>query len=185
MKNLFIALFAICSSSAFAQVIIGDDAGTATDKTSVLLEFAKNSDTQQNNKGLILPYVQNLPTGTNVSEGTILLHAEDNGTKSRMKFYNGTAWMDLSGKDANITSLLNIQNGKSENADAKVIVGNNQTTAKGAFVLESNTQAMILPIVEDVNNIPSPSPGMIVYVKKAGAKRLAVFNGTFWSFWQP
>ena len=58
-------------------------------------------------------------------------------------------------------------------------------TADGVLVLESATQAMLLPIVSDVNNIPNPSPGMMVFVNKAGAKRLAVYNGAKWSFWKP
>ena len=53
------------------------------------------------------------------------------------------------------------------------------------FVLASNTKAMVLPTVADVQNIPSPSPGMMVYINKAGAKRLAVYNGSKWSFWKP
>lgn len=55
----------------------------------------------------------------------------------------------------------------------------------GVLVLESKTKAMVLPTVDDVNSIPSPSPGMMVFVNKTGAKRLAVFNGTVWSFWKP
>ena len=44
---------------------------------------------------------------------------------------------------------------------------------------------MVLPIVNSIDNIVNPSPGMMVYVNKAGAKRLAVFNGSKWSFWKP
>ncbi len=58
-------------------------------------------------------------------------------------------------------------------------------TANGVLVLESTTKSMILPIVQDVQNIPSPSPGMMVYINKSGAKRLAVYNGSKWSYWRP
>ncbi|MGS0749093.1 hypothetical protein [Halpernia sp. GG3] len=51
-------------------------------------------------------------------------------------------------------------------------------------MLESSNLAMVLPTVSDVANIPSPSPGMMVYVNKSGSKRLAVYNGKKWSFWQ-
>jgi hypothetical protein len=44
---------------------------------------------------------------------------------------------------------------------------------------------MVLPTVQDVQNIPSPSAGMMVYINKEGAKRLAVFNGSKWSYWKP
>lgn len=184
MKKLVFLVFASISANAHAQVIIGDDKGTVVDKTSVLLEFAKNNDVNKNCKGLILPYVQVLPSSGDATEGTILLHADENGAKSRMKYYNGSDWIDLSGRDANISSSLAIQNGKAEKPDAKVIIGSTETAANGALVLESTTKAMVLPIVEDVINIPSPSPGMMVYVKKDGAKRLAVFNGNVWSFWR-
>ena len=68
---------------------------------------------------------------------------------------------------------------------AKAIIGAQTSVADGVLVLESNTKAMILPTVLDVQLIPSPSPGMMVYVNKAGAKRLAVYNGRKWSFWKP
>ncbi|MGS0749088.1 hypothetical protein [Halpernia sp. GG3] len=52
-------------------------------------------------------------------------------------------------------------------------------------MLESSNLAMVLPTVSDVANIPSPSPGMMVYVNKTGAKRSAVYNGSNWSFFKP
>ena len=185
MKKLILLIIFIFSVNAFSQVIIGDNVGTAVNKTSVLLEFGKNDDVDQNNKGLILPYVKTLQDSKNYTAGTILLHADENGAKSRVKYFNGSQWIDLSGRDGDVITSLNIQEGKAEEPNAKVIIGDKDSTAKGAFVLDSQTKAMVLPIVEDVNNIPSPSPGMIVYVKKEGAKRLAVFNGSKWSFWKP
>jgi hypothetical protein len=53
------------------------------------------------------------------------------------------------------------------------------------LVLESPNKAMVLPMVLDTNNIPDPAPGMMVYVNKTGAKRLAVFNGNKWTYWKP
>ncbi|MGE8555576.1 MAG: hypothetical protein ACN6OB_16775 [Chryseobacterium jejuense] len=158
----------------FAQVIFGDAIGTAANKTSVLLEFANT-----NNKGIILPYVKSLPSA--VTPGTILLDAS-NSSKARIKYYNGT-WQDLSGKDGDMGAVLTQQTNDIENTNAKVILGSNTSSADGVLVLESVTKAMIIPIVSDVNNIPSPSPGMMVYINKIGAKRLAFFNGSVWSFW--
>lgn len=158
----------------FAQVIFGDAIGTAANKTSVLLEFANT-----NNKGIILPYVKSLPN--TATPGTILLDAS-NPSKARIKYYNG-AWQDLSGKDGNVGTVLTQQTNDIENTNAKVIIGSNTSSADGVLVLESVTKAMIIPIVSDVNNIPSPSPGMMVYINKIGAKRLAFFNGSVWSFW--
>ena len=166
------------SSLAFSQVIIGDNTGTATDKTSVLLEFAANQ-----NKGLVLPYVKTLPSGAGLSEGTIILDAS-NASQARVKFYNGT-WMDLSGQDADVSAALANQPDTSENSNAKAIIGADTTTAEGVLVLESSNKAMVLPTVESTDDIPQPAAGMMVYINKTGAKRLAVFNGSKWSFWKP
>ncbi|WP_234109782.1 hypothetical protein [Chryseobacterium sp. R2A-55] len=180
MKNLIITIAMVLSGTLFSQVIIGDNVGTASNKTSVLLEFANT-----NNKGIILPYVRTLASGP--TQGSIVLDATD-PINARVKYYNGS-WVDLSGQGANVTSVLTSQPTAAavvETADAKVIIGaNTSTVTDGVLVLESTTKAMMLPQVSDVNNIPSPSPGMIVYVNKVGAKRLAVFNGEKWSFWKP
>lgn len=165
--------------TANAQVIIGDAVGTATTKTSVLLEFAAGQ-----NKGLILPYVRTLPATP--TEGTIVLDATSS-TTARVKYYNGT-WQDLSGQDGNVAAAMANQPTAVQAPEAvssKSIIGAQISTANGVLVLESTTKAMVLPIVMDVQNIPSPSPGMMVYINKTGAKRLAVFNGSKWSFWKP
>jgi hypothetical protein len=179
MKKIIITICIGMMAFANAQVIIGDAIGTAAVKTSVLLEFAANQ-----NKGMILPYVRTLPTTP--TEGTLVLDASD-ATKARVKYYNG-AWMDLSGQDADVTTAMATQPTAAqatELPDAKVIIGAASSPANGVLVLESTTKSMVLPIVADVQNVPSPSPGMMVYVNKAGAKRLAIFNGSKWSFWKP
>ena len=178
MKKYIILGFVLSTIQVFSQVIIGNSVGTATDKTSVLLEFANTDD-----KGIIIPYVTNIPT--TVSEGTILMDAS-NAATARLKFYNGTSWVDLSGQDGNVASVLSVQT-SSEDPASKVIIGAQSSNADGVLVLESSTKAMVLPTVTNVNNIPSPSPGMMVYVKGSGAtpnKRLAIYNGSKWSFWR-
>jgi len=186
MKKIISLLLIGSFSAANAQIIIGDAVGTAAVKTSVLLEFAANQ-----NKGIILPYVRTLPATP--TEGTILLDAST-PTTARVKVYNanGTSgtngWLDLSGQNADISPVLATQPAIAaapESATAKVILGADNSATNGVLVLESTTKAMVLPIVADVQNIPSPSPGMMVYVNKAGAKRLAVYNGSKWSFWRP
>lgn len=174
MKKLISIVFFVIFFSANAQIIIGDDIGTASNKTSVLLEFAAN-----HNKGIIVPYLRSLPATP--TEGTIILDAS-NASAARVKYYNGS-WQDLSGQDANVNPALTVQPiGISETGGT--IIGADNSAADGVLVLESTTKAMVLPIVTDVQNIPSPSPGMIVYVKGVN-KRLAVFNGAKWSFWKP
>lgn len=191
MKNILTILFLEVICLANAQVIIGDKLGTAGVKTSVLLEFAH---IPGQNKGIIVPYVRTLPaTLPTRIEGAILLDAS-NPTKARMKFYNANTtplsngWFDLSGQDGNVTSALTDQPTvvqAPEIATSKAIIGSTSSSADGVLVLESTTKAMVLPQVDKVSDIPSPSPGMMVYVNKTGAKRLAVFNGTKWSFWKP
>ncbi len=178
MKKNIISSLILFSVQVFSQVIIGDNVGTATTKTSVLLEFAVG------NKGIILPYVKTLPSPTVATQGTILLDVVV-PTAARVRFSNGTSWIDLSGQDGDVSSALAIQPSVVESNNAKVIIGANSSDADGVLVLESATKAMLLPTVADVNNIPSPSPGMMVYLNKAGAKRLAVYNGARWSFWAP
>lgn len=180
MKTIYLALLMFASSLGYSQIIIGDNVGTATDKTSVLLEFAMGQ-----NKGIILPYVRTLPT-TNLVAGTIVLDATD-PTQAKVKMYDGTAWVDLSsGVGANITTYLASQpSTTTADPNAKVIIGSNTTSADGVLVLESSTKAMVLPMVGDTASIPEPAPGMMVYVNKPGFKRLAVYNGAVWTYWKP
>lgn len=167
---------------AYSQVILGDAKGTAQEKSSVLLEFS------QENKGIVLPYVtQSLFP----QEGSILLDARD-PQNARVKYYNGNiadgnaGWFDLSGKSGMVTSELAQQpTTATEKSDAKVVIGSNTSSADGVLVLESDTRAMVLPIVETVQSIENPAPGMMVFLGKTGSKRLAVYNGTVWSFWKP
>ena len=178
MKKIFAIASLYLMTISYAQVIIGDALGTApsNNKTSVLLEFANT-----NNKGLIVPYLRTVPTST--TEGTIILDAAS-ADKARVKYFNG-AWVDLSGQDANITTALSAQpNGVTE-TNSKAIIGAQTSAADGVLVLESTTKAMVLPQVDNVSKIVNPSPGMIVYINKAGSKRLAVYNGAKWSFWKP
>ncbi|WP_308005561.1 hypothetical protein [uncultured Chryseobacterium sp.] len=188
--NRIIAIGAVLlSATAYSQVIIGDAIGTATTKTSVLLEFANTS-----NKGIILPYVRTKPSAP--TEGTIILDAST-PTAARIKYYNGVTtgtgnspdgWQDLSGQDGNVTAALANQPTPAqvtEDTNAKAIIGANISSADGVLVLESATKAMVLPTVASTDDVPSPGPGMMVYIKKAGAKRLAVYNGSKWSYWKP
>ncbi|WP_262152775.1 hypothetical protein [Chryseobacterium foetidum] len=191
MKNILSVAAIVISGHISSQVIMGDAIGTAPagQKVSVLLEFATGQ-----NKGIILPYVRTMPTGTGLAEGTIVLDAT-NQAAARVKYYNGvttggaTGWVDLSfGHDANISSSMTLQPNAlavTEDPAAKVIIGADVSTADGVLVLESLTKAMILPIVSDTNNIPDPAPGLMVFINKAGAKRLAVYNGGGWTYWKP
>lgn len=172
MKNIFVLAFLLKSFFMFSQVIIGDKVGTATDKTSVILEFSTKE-----NRGIVLPYVTELPK--NPVGGTLVLDAT-NPKAARVKYYNSEKWVDLSGNDGVVEQNLlpsPLHNGT-------VIINASKSPADGALILEDSTKAMVLPMVKDYTDIISPAPGMIVYIKKKGAERLAVFNGTKWSFWK-
>ncbi|MCD0479706.1 hypothetical protein LPB90_14685 [Chryseobacterium sp. LC2016-29] len=178
MKKIIItSICLMISEMAFSQVIIGNDIGTATDKTSVLLEFANTND-----RGIVLPYLRTMPAAP--TEGTIIVDATD-PTKAKIKYYNGT-WKDLSsGNEADISSVLTKQPTVTENNTVGTIIGSDQTSATGgALVLESSNKAMILPQVTSTDAVINPAPGMMVYIKGAN-KRLAVFNGNKWTFWAP
>jgi len=194
MKKIILIAFALVSGNFFSQVIIGDAVGTASTKTSVLLEFAAQASGSNTGKGLILPYVRTLPTAApTMVEGTIVLDAST-PTAARIKYYNGNTtsgtngWVDLSGQDADVSAVLATQPTIAqapESSGSKAIIGSDTSAADGVLVLESTTKAMVLPTVSDVKEIPSPSPGMMVYINKTGSKRLAVYNGSKWSFWKP
>ena len=178
MKKLIVTVLLVGTTIADAQIIIGNDTGTATVKTSVLLEFANTL-----NKGIIVPYVRVLPTPILATQGTILLDAST-AVAARVKFSNGTNWIDLSGQDANIATALSNQPIGIIEGTAKTIIGAQTSSADGVLVLESTTKAMVLPIVNSTDDIINPAPGMMVYLNKSGAKRLAVFNGNRWSYWK-
>ncbi len=179
MKNIFISSLLFISGLAYSQVIIGDEVGSASDKTSVLLDFATNQ-----NRGILLPATRNLPAGSGLVEGTIVLDASD-PLKAKVKYYNGS-WQDLSnGNEADITSYMTIQPLETEETTQGIIIGSETSTADGVLILESTDKAMVLPMAESTDEIIDPAPGMMVYINKEGAKRLAVFNGSGWTFWMP
>lgn len=177
-KTILLTALLMSSSYAFSQMIIGDEDGSATNKTSVLLDFAVGQ-----NKGIILPAVTELPVGSGLVEGTILLDASDS-ENAKVVYYNG-GWFDLSsGNEADISDFIESQP-NSDEVSKGVIIGSDSSSADGVLILESTDKAMILPMVESTDDISNPAPGMMVYINNTGAKRLAVFNGSKWTFWAP
>ncbi|AYO57820.1 hypothetical protein CO230_06600 [Chryseobacterium sp. 6424] len=176
MKNFLVLLGLISGSLALsAQVIIGDATGTATDKTSVLLEFAATGD-----RGIILPYVTDKSAIT--TPGTIVLDASV-PTAAFVKVFNGTTWENLTVQHSNVSAALALQAGTTEQNGAKAIIGSTASSADGVLVLESNTKAMVLPMTNAYQNIVNPAPGTMVLLRNAELMVLAVYNGTEWSFW--
>ncbi|WDF46046.1 hypothetical protein PQ459_14190 [Chryseobacterium sp. KACC 21268] len=192
MKNIICTLSLLIFNPVFAQVIIGNTIGTVPSgqKESVLLEFASGQ-----NKGIILPYVRIVPSGSRLSEGTMVLDATD-PQRAKIIYYNGVidmnssdGWFDLSNGDtADLTSIMGTQPSPAavtEFSESKMIIGSNSSSSDGVLVLESQSKAMVLPMVTNTDDIPDPAPGMLVYINKEGAKRLAVYNGNAWTYWKP
>lgn len=98
-----------------------------------------------------------------------------------------TLWFDFTNGASTPTNPYENPADLAESANAQVIIGNNTPTVPGILVLDSDPatkpQAMVLPRVSSVDNIISPSAGMIVYV--TGSDRFAVYNGSQWTFWAP
>lgn len=197
MKKSILLLSFLLSKLIFSQMIIGGPNGTAptNKKEAVLLEFENGL-----NKGIILPYVRTLPSGVGLEGGTIVLDATES-SKAKVKYYapgNPNAdidgWVNLSHKsEANLispTNYMQIQptsNGVNpvlEDTNGGVIIGSETSSAKGVLILESTTRSLILPKVTSTDLIKNPAPGMIVYLDGTN-KRLAVFNGSKWTYWAP
>lgn len=161
----FILLYTVCVK---AQVAIGKD---SVINPSVSLEFASTE-----NRGLVLPYVDNK---NGISEdGTMIYDTSD----KKVKYLKNGSWFDLS-IDTTGNADLSIQMTKTEKTGAKVSIGK-PTSTDGILVLEDSNKAMILPQVASPHlNIINPAAGMLVY--DTASRQLAVYNGTVWSFWKP
>lgn len=171
MKKLIYLSLISLSSLTYAQVVIGNGSTTATN-SSVSLEF-----TNDEAKGIVLPYVKEADATANV-DGALIMDPNDKQVKLR----KSGSWVSLSG-DASTTSAVSttIQDSKTEQTDAKVGIGE-ATATDGVLVLEDTDKAMILPKVANPHkNIKNPAPGMVVF--DSANQQLAVFNGTQWSFW--
>lgn len=176
MKKLLILSSVFLISNWNAQVIFGDAVGTATNKTSVLMEFANTG-----NRGMILPCVTNKTAIT--TPGSMILDATVR-TAAKIQYYNGTTWFDLSSaQTADVSTFVASQPVALEKPNSKVVIGSETSTADGILVLESSTKAMVLPVVSSHHNIVNPSPGMMVLVNGGGIKTLAFYNGSKWAFW--
>ncbi len=166
MKKI-VLLSIIFSGFMSGQLAIGK---SSVSNDSVSLEFGNE------NRGLILPWVTSADNVAGVVNGTLIYDSNDKKVKVK---YN-TGWKDLSLQTGTVD--LALQSSKTEQTDAKTVIGAGSSSAPGILVLEDTTRAMILPKVsQPYNNIINPAAGMIVY--DTNKKLLAVFNGSVWSFW--
>lgn len=189
IKKTVIVLSVSFSILSFSQVRIGgiNSVGSVTN-TSVLLEFGTDDD-----KGIILPYLETVPTGANNSKGGTLIFDVSANAEYKIKVKNeNTGWTDLSvqsGYSSAVESTVKTPQASplADQTGAKAIIGNANSTTDGVLVLDSPNKAMVLPIVSNFTNIKNPSPGMMAFLKHpsdATKHRLIVFNGQKWSFWK-
>lgn len=166
MKKIIISI-AIISGISSLEAQVG--MGKASVDGDAILDFPLST------TGIILPMVDNLPTGTAASNGTFLLDKTD----LKVKMRENDLWIPLS--DAgNLTGTM--PNASSE-AGGGVIIGAPGSPAQGVLVLESANKALILPKVNNpVANMKSPVAGTVCY--DTVSKTLAVFDGLKWSFWK-
>ncbi|MFV0197550.1 hypothetical protein OBK01_04935 [Empedobacter falsenii] len=165
IKKLYFTLIILLSLSTFcfSQVLIGKNTFTG----SVLLDFAENT-----TNGLILPHVEDVTTMTNVTEGTLVF---DKATK-KVQYYDGVNWVAINQEEGQV--VLNSEE-KELGGDQGVIIGSEESDAKGVLILESSDKAMVLPKIYDpAKNVPSPYPGMMCYDTRGG--HVYFFNGLTW-----
>jgi len=165
IKTLIISLFI----SAFANAQVGFEKESVDG--SGLVDFPSGT-----TKGIILPQVSDNANMTNVAEGTFVF----DGTTSKVKYYNGTAWVELTGQAGTSKTLLA---GSENNQSKGLVIGAADSPAeKGVLILESQDKALILPkVINPAVNVQSPSAGMICY--DPVAKLVCFYNGTSWAFW--
>lgn len=174
MKKILLTLLLVSTTAVSAQLAVGKD---TMSNASVSLEF---DNTTNEKKGIVLPWVNQASTLTNVTPGTIIYDTFD----KKVKYYKNNAWFDWS-VDPTGSVNTTLQSTIAENTNAKVMIGGNPITdtTKGILVLGDTNKAMILPKVENPHlNIMNPEPGTMVY--DPTNKSLAVYNGTVWSFWK-
>ncbi|QBO57287.1 hypothetical protein [Chryseobacterium salivictor] len=171
MKNTTFIALVLFSTLTYGQVIIGTGKTSPTN-TSVSLEFGNE------NKGIILPYVDAAASVTAAVPGTIIFDAADKKIKVKLT----GSWKDLTIVNSGVVPATPAF--ESEQPSAKVVIGSNPAaeTANGILILSDANKAMILPTVNTYTDIVSPSPGMMVYL--SGAKQVACYNGAVWSFWK-
>ena len=173
MKKIILILTTFITTTLSAQVAIGKNSVT---NSSVSLEFYDGTD---NTKALILPWVVNADLSQTES-GTVIFDATD----KKIKYLKDNTWVDWS-VDPTGSVSTQLQDGLTENPNAKVMIGGNPTTdtTPGLLVLGDTNKAMVLPKVANPHlTILNPEPGTMVY--DTTSKLLAVYNGSVWTFWK-
>ncbi len=180
MKSLYTLLIITLIQYANSQIIIGNT--SMVEQGDAILQFEDDL-----NQGIIVPRIIERDDVNSV-EGTVIYDTSD----YKIKVKRSSDWQDLS-KGALVAYPDSGQNAfdTSENGyDSLIekqdfqgaIVGNPNATAKGALVLESSNQALVLPRMDNPHlAIKNPEAGTMAY--DTISKTLFVFNGLQWTIW--
>lgn len=164
--NLCLGL--LLNSQSQAQVIITEDTNPVATNSSVLLEFGTAA------KGIIIPSVADAPGAAN---GTFIF----NTVEKEFLMKEGGVWVSLTENEEDGENHAFANTGI--DIGGGVIIGSESTGKPGVLVLESTTQALVLPKVASPHlNMPNPIAGTMVY--DTDADMLAVFDGKNWSYWR-
>ncbi len=171
IKIKTVGVILLVGYSVNAQVAIGKNDVT---NNSVLLEFGSEP------KGIILPSVDAAP---GAAGGTFIFDAMDNAVKvlEEINGGNNNNWTNLTENDEPGVAHAFVNTG-TETGEG-VIIGAETSTKPGVLVLESTTQAMVLPQVANPHlNMPGSIAGTMVY--DTAADMIAVYDGANWSYWK-
>ncbi len=179
MKKTIITAAIFCAllvvNEMQAQVIITSDLDPVPTNGSVLLEFGTEA------KGIILPSVASAP---GAAGGTFVFDTTDNSVKVLEEKNGGTNanWTNLTENEQASGVQHSFSNSGTDVSDG-VIIGSGTTTKPGILILESTTQALVLPQVSDPDlTIKGAIAGTVVY--DTVSDTLAVYDGINWSYWK-
>lgn len=176
MKKTIYILSAMLITTGFqAQVAIGKQ---SINGASTILDFNDNA---ANTNGIILPAISSpataLAPNTANNNGTFIYDKSD----YKAKMYQNGTWVNLS--DTGEGAALAPNTNASAEQGKGVIIGAENSNAKGVLILESASKAMILPkVANPATQVKSPYPGMICY--DTTSMSLAIFDGKVWNYWK-
>ncbi|MDO5510430.1 MAG: hypothetical protein Q4F57_07020 [Weeksellaceae bacterium] len=175
MKHILLTLALAGSALLQAQVAIEQAYIT---NSRVILEFNDQLDEEnalRNAKGIVLPVVTQLDAAS--VPGTIFIDAADNQVKI-LTINQGPQTLSKASPNYDFqpvdSTLVEVGEG--------VVIGVEDAAPPGVLVLNDDTKAMVLPVVESVVNVRNPEPGMWVYEQRTRA--MAFYNGEVWTLYQ-